>query len=539
MGGALPQKADAARALERQISATGLLFTGITGIVGSGWLFASLYAAQLAGPAAILSWCIGGAVAIVLALVYAELGGMLPLAGAIARIPFFSHGGMSGFMAGWLCWIAYVATAPIEVTAILQYASNYIPSLTATEASGQVLTPHGLVIAAVLLALVLIVNLAGVRWLARANTAITVWKLAIPAIAAIALIVAGFTGANFTAHGGFAPTGARGVFAAVSAGGVMFSLFGFRTAIDMAGETKNPQTAVPLAIIGAVVISLAIYILLQVAFIGAVPEAHLANGWSNLSENVAGGPFAAFATILGMQWLAAALYFDAVLSPTGTALAYMGATARINYALAQNQQFPQLFLQLNRARVPVWALVFNFVIGLLLFLPFPGWSDLVGFISSAAVLSLAFGPVSLAALRHQQPAIARPFKLSAGTTISAIAFVLVGYVVYWTGWDTNWKVFALALAGALLMSLLHARRGDFGRLNARQSAWFWWFVGGLALVSYAGNYGHGLGLLRHGVDMALVTVLSLATFWLALRTRLSDAETAALFAAARAEGDAG
>ena len=43
---------------------------------------------------------------------------MLPVAGAIARIPYYSHGGMSGFMAGWLCWIAYVATAPIEVSAV-------------------------------------------------------------------------------------------------------------------------------------------------------------------------------------------------------------------------------------------------------------------------------------------------------------------------------------------------------------------------------------------------------------------------------------
>src|SRR5262249_26781550 len=161
-----------------------------------------------------------------------------------------------------------------------------------------------------------------------------------------------------------------------------------------------------------VVISLAIYVLLQVAFIGAVPPTHLAHGWSNLSENVPGGPFAAFATILGMQWLAAALYFDAVLSPSGTALAYTGATARINYALSENKQFPRLFLQLNAKKVPVWALTFNFVVGFLLFLPFPGWSELVGFISSAAVLSLAFGPVSLAALRHQQPARGRPFRLN-------------------------------------------------------------------------------------------------------------------------------
>jgi amino acid transporter len=50
-------------ALQRQIGPVALLFTGITGIIGSGWLFASLYAAQLAGPAAILSWLIGGGVA--------------------------------------------------------------------------------------------------------------------------------------------------------------------------------------------------------------------------------------------------------------------------------------------------------------------------------------------------------------------------------------------------------------------------------------------------------------------------------------------
>ncbi len=82
--------ADGARGrdgLERQIGTAALLFTGISGIVGSGWLFASLYAAQHAGPAAIISWCIGGAVAICLALVYAELGAMLPLAGAIAHRP--------------------------------------------------------------------------------------------------------------------------------------------------------------------------------------------------------------------------------------------------------------------------------------------------------------------------------------------------------------------------------------------------------------------------------------------------------------------
>ncbi len=419
--------------LKRQIGPVALLFTGITGIIGSGWLFASLYAAQIAGPAAILSWLIGGGVALLLALVYAELGGMLPVAGAIARIPYFSHGSMSGFMAGWLCWIAYVATAPIEVTAVLQYASGYLPWLTTTVDGNRVLTPPGLIVAAALLLAFVFINLAGVRWLARANVAVTSWKLAIPLLAATGLIVFGFDHTNFTDHGGFMPAGIDGVFAAVAGGGVVFSLFGFRTVIDMAGEARDPQRTVPLAMIGAVVISLIVYVLLQVAFIGAVPEAHLAGGWSKLAENVADGPFAAFATILGLQGLAAILYVDAIVSPAGTGLAYTGATARINYALAQNRQLPRIFMRLNTAQVPVWSIVINFVIGLALLLPLPGWSQLIGFISSAAILSLAFGPVSLVALRHQLPDHARPFRLQGGVAVSAIAFMLVGCIVYWAG----------------------------------------------------------------------------------------------------------
>ncbi len=116
----------------------------------------------------------------------------------------------------------------------------------------------------------------------------------------------------------------------------MFSLFGFRTALDMAGEAKNPQRDVPLAMIGAVGICLVIYVLLQVAFIGVIPPDHLKHGWHEISEKVPGGPFAGFAAMLGVTWLAFALYIDAVVSPAGTGLAYTGATARINYAMSKN-----------------------------------------------------------------------------------------------------------------------------------------------------------------------------------------------------------
>jgi amino acid transporter len=296
----------------------------------------------------------------------------------------------------------------------------------------------------------------------------------------------------------------------------------------MAGEASNPQRNVPLAMIGAVFISLVIYVLLQVAFIGAVPAAHLAGGWTKLAENVADGPFAAFATILGLQGLAALLYVDAIVSPTGTGIAYTGATARINYALAENGHLPKLFMRLNAAQVPVWSIAVNFLFGLLLLLPFPGWSELIGFISSAAILSLAFGPVSLAAMRHQLPKHRRPFRLKGGVAISAIAFMLVGCIVYWAGWQTNWKVFALAIAGGAVLMAVHHWSDKAGELDLRQSLWFWLFIDGLGVISFLGNYGGGIGVLPKYGDLVIVSAFSLFVFWVAIHDRLSNEETAAL-----------
>jgi amino acid transporter len=509
------------RTMKRDMGLMALIATAVTGIIGSGWLFASLYAAQIAGPAAIFSWFIGGGVAIVIALLYAEMSGMLPVTGALTSIPYFSHGTLAGFMAGWLCWIAYVTTAPIEVMAALQYADGYLPWLTKDISGDRELTHAGLWTAALLMLIFTLFNMLGIKWLAHANTVISTWKIAVPIIAAVALIYAGFRAENFTSAGGFAPYGVSGVLGAVSGGGVIFSLFGFRTIIDIAGEAKNPQRNVPLAMFAGLMISLFIYIILQVAFIGAVPPEHLENGWNKITESAPGGPFAGFAVILGMQWLAFALYVDAVVSPAGTGVTYVGTTARINYAMAKNKQLPTIFEKLNKFSVPIWALATNFVVGMLLFLPFPGWSELVGFISSAAVLAFSFGPVSHTALRYQEPDRKRPYKMPLAMLLSPLAFILVSFVVYWTGWDTNWKVMLLIFIGFPVLIISRRMRGATHLpLEARHVAWFWLYIAGLALISYTGNYGNGLGLLPHGIDLVLISLFSVIIFRMAVKLRL-------------------
>src|SRR5215212_4124083 len=127
-----PQDAAAGRKLHRDVGRVGLLFVCLGSIIGSGWLFAGLTAAQVAGPAVILSWVLGAIIMIILALVHAELGSMYPVAGGSARYPHFAFGSLAGFTTGWIVWVGAVTVAPIEVLAIMQYMTRWFPFLTHT-----------------------------------------------------------------------------------------------------------------------------------------------------------------------------------------------------------------------------------------------------------------------------------------------------------------------------------------------------------------------------------------------------------------------
>ena len=86
----------------------------VTGTIGSGWLFASYFAAKVPEPSA----CRPGprAHAFLLALVFAELGSPIN-SSALAQIPLLSHGRLAGFIGGWSIWISYLCVPTIELLA--------------------------------------------------------------------------------------------------------------------------------------------------------------------------------------------------------------------------------------------------------------------------------------------------------------------------------------------------------------------------------------------------------------------------------------
>src|SRR3954447_15766454 len=423
-----------AHKLRRDVGFLGLGFASVGSIIGAGWLFAALYASSLAGPAALISWVLGGGAMMLLALTHAELGGTYAVAAGNARFPHYAFGRLIGFTSGWVAFLGAVTVGPIMVQATLFYASNYVSGLTTISGGRPVLTKQGYFVAAALLLLFCVINVLGVRWLAETNMVAVVWKLFVPVVVVVALLATSAHGGNFTAGGGFMPNGWKGVFLALSSGGVVFACLGFEQAVQLGGESRRPGRNIPLAIIGGMVIAVVLYIGLQVAFIAAIDPSSLGHGWSAISISGKAGPFAALATTLGLGWLAVLIYTDAIVSPGGTGLLYTGASARLSFALGRSGFIPKQFAELSPRGTPLFAIAFSFLCGLLLFLPFPGWQQLVGFISGAAVIACAVVPLSLGAVRRQDPERTRPFRLPAASLLAPAAFMVASEILLFGGW---------------------------------------------------------------------------------------------------------
>src|SRR6266487_6263000 len=147
--------------LKREMGFIGATWASETSIIGSGWLFGAWLAAAAAGTAALLGWVIGGVAVMILALVFAALGAMYPLAGGTARFPHFAFGSVAGISFGFFSWLQAITVAPIECYAVFTYLSYYWPGVYNTT-TGKI-TGLGFVLTIVLMALFTGVNFLAMR----------------------------------------------------------------------------------------------------------------------------------------------------------------------------------------------------------------------------------------------------------------------------------------------------------------------------------------------------------------------------------------
>lgn len=498
--------------LKRDISSTNILIASAGGMIGSGWLFSPFISAQMAGSDALIGWVIAAFFMLFIALPLCELGAMLPISGGMANYPTFTHGKEVGFLFAWVSWLSYVVMTPIEVQAILQYGSHFFPVLVDNQHAIFKLSIYGYIAAILIMFFVALLNTFGIKMLAECNKYASIIKFLVPSLAIFSLLYTANSFENVSLHVSDKRDW-ENIFSALSAGGIVFAFTGFQNGLMLAGEVKNPQRNIPIAILGAVAIGFVLYFMLQLSFIAAVPKDYLANGWQGLSFPGDSGPLVGLTLLLGLTIVATLLMFDASFSPFGTALVYTTATSRILYGMSLNNHLPKFLLKLNRHKIPYVTLYINLVVGALSFLPFPGWQKMVAFLSSTSILSYGIGPICLLGLRKLQPDTLRPFRLSSGFALAHIAFYACNLMLYWCGFTIIWKLY-LAVAIGLIINLIYQRKS---LLSCDRSVyWFFFYMTTLLILSYLGSFG-GIAILTFPFDVVTILPFSILILYLSQR----------------------
>lgn len=512
---------------KRSISLFSATMLALSSLIGSGWLFGSSEAASVAGPAAVISWVIGAVVIGIVAFNYIELGVMLPESGGMSRYPQYSHGPLVGFIASWANWLSLVALIPIEAVAAVQYMSTW-PWAWANWTNdfmknGQIVG-KGLIVVFLFMVVFTLLNFWSVSVLTRFTNLISVFKIAIPLLTIILLMSSGFYVENFGHNlAEFMPNGSSPVFEATTVSGIILSYNAFQTVINIGGEIKDPQKNIFRAITISLTISTILYIMLQVAYIGAITPSQLAaHGWSGLKF---ASPFADIAILLGIHWLAVLLYLDAFVSPFGTGVSFAATSGRTLAAMTLNRRIPKWLGEVDSTYGnPRFAYLANFAVGALLVLVFRDWSLLASVMATATLIAYATGPVTVMAFRKLRPNYTRPVHSKLMPVIAPLTFVIAGLAIYWAMWPTTVQVIFAILLGLPIYMYYDRKNGQISwKRQLKSGGWLLVYLAFLSAMSYAGSKGfNGQDWIKYPYDFLIIIVVSLVFYYWGLASRMPD-----------------
>src|SRR6202022_3551846 len=241
------------------------------------------------------------------------------------------------------------------------------------------------------------------------------------------------------------------------------------------------------AILGSILLATVVYLILQVAYLGAVPPSLLAKaGWQGIDFR---SPFAELALIMNLHWLAMLLYADAFVSPSGTGVTYTATTARMIYAMERNGTAPEVFGRVHpRFGIPRPAMWFNIVVSFIFLFFFRGWGKLAAVISVATIITYLVVPISVIVLRRTAPNLHRPLRVPGLQLLAPMAFILATLMLFWARWPHTGEIMLLLILPMPVYLYYQAKSNwlNFGR----QLRGSWWLLASLlvmTVLSWAGS----------------------------------------------------
>lgn len=334
-----------AQGLKRGLTARHIRFMALGSAIGTGLFYGSASAIQMAGPAVLLAYLIGGAAVFMVMRALGEMAVHNPVAGSFGHYATTYLGPMAGFILGWTYAFEMVIVAIADVTAFGIYMGFWFPEVARwTWVLGIVLFIGAL-------------NLCNVKVFGELEFWLSLLKVgAIVAmiLAGLGIMAFGFSQVgsgqavglgNLFDHGGFMPNGVAGLIASFAV--VMFAFGGIEIIGVTAGEAKDPQRVIPKAINAVPLRILLFYVLTLFVLMCLYP-------WPQIGSQ--GSPFVQIFSNLGIGSAAAVLNVVVISAAVSAINSDIFGAGRMMYGLAQQGHAPKGFSRLSRHGVP-WMTV--------------------------------------------------------------------------------------------------------------------------------------------------------------------------------------
>lgn len=447
--------------LVRSLGVVQLTMISVGATLGTGILVVLGESVPMAGPAIWISFVIAGVAALLSALSYAEMAGMVPVSGSSYSYAYATLGEGIAWVCGWCLLLEYA----VSVAAVAVGAGEYVNEtirIFGLQLPDAVLNPPGEgglinVPAMVVVLAATLILMRGAKESALLNTVLVAIKVAILAFF-IAVAVTAFHAGNFTP---LAPMGMAGISGAAST--VFFSYIGFDAASTAGEEARDPKRDMPRAIVASMVIITTLYVAVAVFAIGARPWTWFKDSQAPLVEIVR--------EITGQPWAAFVFAVTSVLAIVSVVLTVLYGQIRILLAMSRDGLVPSVFGRISPSGTPVAGTV---IVGVLVavtaaFIPL---GELANATSIGTLFAFALVGVSVIYLRRRDPHAPRTFRVPLYPVTPILGVLICAYLMYNLG-GTTWVVFGVWMLVGLLCYFAYGRnnsrtaripRDDYDRL---------------------------------------------------------------------------
>src|SRR3954453_9163446 len=438
--------ADTEGGLKRAVGLLDLTALGIGAIIGTGIFVILGEAIGDSGPAIILSFLLAGITCAFSALSYAELASTIPVSGSAYTYGYATMGELVAWIIGWDLILEYAVSVAAIAVGWGQYFNDLADSLFGFKLPAALANPPGeggsFNLPAVFIVLAVAALLMyGVRESARTNTIMVITKLSI----VVVFIVLAFTGFPADNLHPFAPNGFSGIVDGAAI--VFFAYIGFDAISTSGEETKNPGGALPIAIVGSLLICTVLYILVALSAVAAVPV-------DKIDQDA---PLAGIMRSLDFDFAATLISFGALVAITSVVLTILYGQTRIMFAMSRDGLMPRRFAKLHPTRhTPVFITAF-FAILIAIPAAFVPLSEIAKLVNIGTLFAFVITNAGVIVLRHTRPDLDRSFKVPFSPWFPAIGIVLAVYLMTRLEAATWWR-FAIWLVIGLVIYFTYGIR---------------------------------------------------------------------------------